>query len=75
VGEDDTCEECTNHFKIKRIRDYVYKHGLCTHHVNPDWSEDVIEALKILKKNGITREEYEGVRLSCNTERKETKND
>lgn len=73
--EGDTCEECNKHYGNERIRSYVYKHNICALHVDTEWSENVIEALKFLKESGITAEEYAQVRLSCNREEEKLTNE
>jgi len=70
MSEKITCEECVELYNINsdKISDYVFRHGLCAVYVNPDWSEDIIEAIKLLKVHGITHQEYSQARLSCNKE-------
>lgn len=59
-----TCKECAQVMKIERP-DFVFDTELCTLHIKPEWSEEVVKAIDLLKKNKITAEQYGKVRVSC----------
>lgn len=64
IPEIKTCRDCMKVLTMKRP-ECVFDTELCALHVEENWSEEIIKAIDILKRNKITAEQYAKTRISC----------